>query len=91
MLIFGGTPTFVYEGDPEHRWTIVDRRLLPRKLEELVIKDQIDVDTYEKSVKGTEALYADLQQKNTSPTYRLGCILYHQLLYKNDLSCIYQS
>jgi hypothetical protein len=90
MLIFGGTPTFVYEGDPEHRWTIVDRRLLPTKLQELE-KEQINIDHYEKTVKGTQQLYTDLQQKNTSPTYRLGCILYHQLLYKNDLSCIYQS
>jgi hypothetical protein len=91
MLRFGGTPTFVYEGDPEHRWTIVDRRLLPTKLQELEPNEVNYVDTYEKTVKGTQQLYADLQQKNTSPTYRLGCILYHQLLYKNDLRCIYQS
>lgn len=95
LLKFGGTPTFVYEGDPEHKWTIVDRKLLPKKLQDLekqYLFEPISFHMYEneRSIKGTQQLYNDLQQKDTSSVYNLGYILYHQLLYTLTLTCIYQ-
>ena len=84
MLKFGGTPSFVYEGDPEHKWTIVDRKKLANTV------DQELLESYDKSVKGTELLYANLQKRGVSLEYLMLCLLYHQLLYTLTLTCIYQ-
>jgi hypothetical protein len=99
MLKFGGTPKFVYEGDHEHKWTIVDRPRILDRIRDIEITlglPPLDFDPYEKSLEGTSNLRHDLWDIRTSnaelfTTYILGCILYHQLLYKLDLTCTYES
>ena len=99
ILKFGGTPTFVYEGDHKHQWSIVDRKLILNKLRDIESALQISAlnfDLYEKTIRGTSALRHELfglQTDNAElkATYTLGCILYHQLLYKLDLDCTYES
>jgi len=99
ILKFGGTPTFVYEGDNEHKWTIVDRPRILDRLRDIEISlglPALDFEPYEKTIEGTCKLKHKLWDIMTSnaellATYRLGCILYHQLLYKLDLSCTYES
>ena len=99
ILKFGGTPTFVYEGDHKHNWTIVDQKLIENKLRDL--EDALGLqpmkfELYEKSSSGTGELRYNLWEMNVKneglfATYTLACILYHQLLYKLDLSCTYES
>lgn len=98
ILKFGGTPTFVYEGDHKHDWTIVDRKNILNKvrdMEDALHISSLNFDLYEKTIHGTSQLRHDLfglgtENEKLTATYTLGCILYHQLLYKLDLSCTYE-
>lgn len=99
ILKFGGTPTFVYEGDNDHKWTIKDRSPILDRLRDIEITLGLpphDFNSYEKTLEGTYKLRHDLWDIGVSnqelfATYVLGSILYHQLLYKLDLSCTYES
>lgn len=99
ILKFGGKPTFVYEGDNKHEWTIIDRKLILGKLrdiEESLALPELNFELYEKTIKETSNLYHTIytlciDNLELLATYRLGCIIYHQLLYKHDLNCIYES
>ena len=101
ILKFGGTPTFSYEGDNKHTWTIVDRpRILNtlKDLEESLDFCPMNFDRYEKNLDGTNNLRYYLWEITVPEsdvelfaTYRLGCLIYHQLLYKLELNCTYES
>jgi hypothetical protein len=99
ILKFGGTPKFVYEGDNEHKWTIVDRPRILDRIRDIEITlglPSYDFEPYEKTLDGTYKLRHDLWDISVSDmelfaTYVLGCILYHQLLYELELSCTYES
>ena len=98
ILKFGGTPTFVYEGDHNHDWSIVDRKPILNKLREMenaLHLSSVNFDLFEKTIHGTSQLRHELFGRQTEnpqvqATYTLGCIVYHQLLYKLDLSCTYE-
>lgn len=98
MLAFGGTPTFVYEGDPKHDWTIVDRKKIEgilRDLEDALELPNLNFELYSKDVEGTSDLRLDFYSSEKSDEmlfckYVLGCLIYHQLLYRLDLSCTYE-
>lgn len=53
-----------------------------------------DFDKYEKSEDGTRKLYEDVASKHGILEYDakfcLGCIIYHQLTYKKQLTCDYE-
>ena len=99
ILKFGGVPTFAYEGSHKHEWTIVDRPRILGRLRDIEISldlPEFDIDTVEKTSEGTHKLahmLHDSKTQNTDlfATYMLGCLVYHQLLYKLDLHCIYES
>lgn len=99
ILKFGGTPEFAYEGNHKHSWCIVDRKLILDKLRDIenaLRLPKMNLDIYEKSLDGTSTLRYDLwnnvlSENNLFLTYTLGCIIYHQLLYKLDLNCTYES
>ncbi len=98
ILKFGGTPEFAYEGDHKHTWTIKDREPLLNRLRDLEISlglPELHFEPYEKTLEGTQKLRHDLWDivvgGELLPTYTLGCLIYHQLLYKLDLNCIYES
>lgn len=96
ILKFGGTPTFVYEGDHQHSWSIVDRKRIQntlRDLEDTLSLSEVDFTKYEKTLEGTYKLKDELRVGTTAldATYILGCLIYHQLLYKLNLTCTYES
>lgn len=98
ILKFGGTSEFVYEGNHKHSWSIVDRKPLLGKLrdyEEILGLPEVDFESYQKDTDGTRKLHQYLytlpQDIDLYLTYMLGCLIYHQLLYKLDLSCTYES
>ncbi len=99
VLKFGGTPEFAYEGGHKHSWSIVDRKPILNRLRDIEISlglPDLNFEPYEKTLEGTSKLRHDLWDivvSNTElmATYRLGCLIYHQLLYKLDLNCSYES
>jgi hypothetical protein len=99
ILAFGGIAIFVYEGDPEHKWNITDRKRIESTLHDLEDALQLPtlkVDSYTKDLHGTSALYSDLhslthENLELLAKYSLGCILWHQLLYCLDLKCTYET
>jgi hypothetical protein len=98
ILKFGGTPTFAYEGSHKHDWTIVDRKRIENTLHDLedtLGLSRMNFESYEKTYEGTYALLNHLRGIEANDplfyTYILGCLLYHQLLYKLTLSCTYES
>lgn len=99
ILKFGGTPEFVYEGNNKHTWSIVDRNRILERLRDMEISlglPKMEFETYEKNLEGTNKLRHDLWDIGVSnmellASYLLGSLIYHQLLYKLDLNCIYES
>jgi hypothetical protein len=88
MQKFGGTDLYDEE-DLEHlshKWTQEDLNISKFEL----IKKFINFDIYEKSLKGTNQLYYDLCDLCDDSTFRLGCLIYHQLLYTKELICRYE-
>lgn len=77
--LFGGVG---HEGI--HTWTQDDRTYILSTLSTL----NIDFEAYEKNLDGTYALQNDL---NLDCTLKLGCLIYHQLLYTDVLSCEYET
>ena len=76
ILLFGGIGE---EGI--HTWTQEDKTYILQKL------ISIDFEKYEKNVHGTYALEGDVSDY----TQKLGCVIYHQLLYIDELTCEYES
>ena len=76
ILLFGG------EGEEGcHTWTQEDKTYILKNLM------PINFEKYEKNVHGTYALEADISDH----TQKLGCVIYHQLLYIDELTCEYES
>jgi hypothetical protein len=66
-----------------------------RTLEEHVLLPEVDFTKYEKTLDGTDKLYSDLTSNLESDNkihylYRLGAIIYHQLLYCSRLTVDYE-
>jgi len=53
-----------------------------------LLKKICDFEAYEKNLDGTYALQHDLTMDYT---IKLGCLIYHQLLYTDVLSCTYDT
>lgn len=98
ILDFGGEPSFVYEGPPSHKWTPFDKKRIEKKMkeiEECFGLEKVSFDLYEKSIDGTNSLYDNLVNMKFGDArfqskYILACLLYHQLLYKDSLTCTYE-
>lgn len=89
MQEFGGREIAYDDNDIDHRhheWIQEDRHIPEFNL----IKSEIDLNKYEKNLEGTYSLCYDLYDLDVSCTYRLGCLIYHQLLYTEVLTCRYE-
>ena len=80
IQLFGGEVTRKSKYQTSHKWKKDDK---DKPMFQPLITD-IDFDEYEKTVEGTQTLYLDLINLELDPTYILGCLIYHQLLY-NDI------
>jgi hypothetical protein len=102
ILGYGGTPeytqTFCGQIDAgKISWSSSDKEYI---LSELATFNNPlpEFDTYEKNVNGTLRLYKTLLKKSyvcvdhsyEKACFTLGCLIYHQLLYKPDLGAVYE-
>jgi hypothetical protein len=76
-----------YDIDMEHKWTQEDKKNPSLEL----IASEIDFNKYEKNLEGTQKLAWDLYVLSLDHTYILGCLIYHQLLYTDVLTCSYET
>jgi hypothetical protein len=87
MTLFGGK-TFESEdnsGDLIQKWTKDDIPIIKENLEDYGHYD-LDLSKYENNINGTYKLKFDLCDTiNDEYTYILGCIIYHQLHYTENL------
>lgn len=87
--LFGGYITRDYNIDDncmEHTWTSEDKSFIVCQINSYNINFEI----YEKNLKGTQQLYHYLCDTISNSTIRLGCVIYHQLLYTPVLTCRYE-
>lgn len=89
ITIFGGYETCDYDNETntmEHTWTSDDKEFIYNEIK----KYNIDFKKYEKNLNGTHQLRSDLYDIDINHTIRLGCLIYHQLLYTPVLICNYE-
>lgn len=89
------------DGDFYHEWDSRDLKAVQELCEEnraYLDIEPIDMETYEKSVEGTQDLRSDLYElyeesydEEDVARYILGCLIYHQLLYCNPLHVHYET
>jgi hypothetical protein len=106
MLDFGGSEEGSEYDTAYHSWSTDDLPVVEEALQGLQVAmgfDPVDFDKYEKNDNGTYKMYRDVRDGaqlcsrdeddfNLKLLYRyaLGCIIYHQLLYKSPLSVKYE-
>lgn len=98
ILAFGGHPNYSYEGPHAHQWTRYDKKIIELQMKEMESSfglDKISFDLYSANIDGTNELYDNLLNMNFGDSriqakYILACILYHQLLYREHISCTYE-
>ncbi len=63
-------------------------------LKETYCLPEIPWASFESSIDGTEDLYKyicdNINQSREAAKYALGCVIYHQLLYEDDLTCTFE-
>ena len=87
MTLFGGK-TFESDdnsGDLIQKWTKDDISIIKKNLEDFGYHE-LDLSKYENNINGTYELKFDLYDSTEDDyTYILGCIIYHQLQYTENL------
>ena len=81
-----------------HSWSREDRDTVFRELSEFEGFIMPNFDSYKMDMEGSSDIYIDIFNMNTDDVnkYRLlsrfclGCLIYHQLSYCNELSCFYE-
>jgi hypothetical protein len=72
-----------------HKWDKIDAEKIKEKLKEYLY-DEIDFSKYTNNLDGTYKLRWDIQDKCSDYKYILGCIIYHQLQYVDNLEVNYE-
>jgi len=102
ITTFGGTVEELEEDDIHqlrfHTWSREDRDKVWRELSDFEGFIIPNFDSYEMGMEGTNEIYRDVFNLNTDDASKynllsrfcLGCLIYHQLLYCNELSCFYE-
>jgi hypothetical protein len=103
MVKFAGSEEGIQGGDAHHQWDREDIPFIKRSLDDLqgilTEKDIPDFGKYQKTLKGTEKLHADLRDAFSGVSddkvelmyeYILGCLIYHQLMYQVPLTVKYE-
>lgn len=92
ITCFGGRRVTRMEWNAEE-----DLKYTMKELKELVEKYNYtlpEFEAYEKNEEGTRKLYRDVasryELKEQDAKFCLGCIIYHQLTYKPNLTCDYE-
>ena len=86
---------------PYHQWSSADMELIESRLQKLAIAagiEDIKIEDYPKDIGGTSDLRSDIYDRfdtcrdlKYAYMYLLGCIIYHQLLFTDKLSCEYEN
>jgi hypothetical protein len=86
----------IESGGTEHRlhilWTMDDIPGILVRLHRVALhfgEEMPNFSAYTKGIHGTEGLYWELVAQRVSPLFRLGCVLYHQLLYRVPLEVVW--
>ena len=99
ILIFGG----VYKAPNNVHWNKSDMELILseiRSFERDFDFEPVIFDNYENTTNGTYKLQTKIYENNIDKIgsdvesfykYRLGCVIYHQLLYNDELSSEYEN
>lgn len=90
ILLFGGKP-FASDGDYGHIWTAADKEEIEKTLAGIAavfMIEEVGLRSFSADVKGTWALRTALEKEH--PTYILGAIILHQLLYSAPLVARYE-
>jgi hypothetical protein len=95
ILKFGGMPD---SKEYSHRWSRNDQTMIlgrVRDMEDVLGLPEMKFELYEKTLDGTHTLRHDLwdivvADAELFSTYSLGCLIYHQLLYTEGLTCRYE-
>jgi formate-dependent nitrite reductase cytochrome c552 subunit len=72
-----------------HKWDKIDAEKIKEKLKEYLY-DEIDFSKYTNNLDGTYNLKFDLHEQCSDYEYILGCIIYHQLQYVDNLEVNYE-
>lgn len=101
--LFGGEDISDYSNEyikPSREWIDEDKEIIIKKLEYLIKPYGYELPNFEsfkKDINGTYKLgyYLDLayktfQSSDSFFTFRLGCLIYHQLLYTDVLTAVYE-
>lgn len=83
---------------PYHEWSQDDKEKILKRLHRIANNLEVELinfDSYEKNLDGTHnlrnAVRDQIQVENEDfYLYLLGCLIYHQLLYKDILTCTYE-
>jgi hypothetical protein len=103
---FGGF-TVHQADDPEQMWSDMDKPMILEELADILdfhadntdIREFLEDPKFKHSVEGTNLMWSEVAKRfktviSSEPVYyrfRLGCIIYHQLLYKpKDLRAVYE-
>lgn len=90
ILLFGGKP-FTSDGDYGHIWTAADKEEIEKILDGIAKVfgiEEVGLRSFSADVKGTWVLRTALEKE--LPTYILGAIILHQLLYCSPLVARYE-
>ena len=83
-----------------HNWTLQDKEYIEEQLkgcQEWLCEEPVDFSKYEKNLHGTYELKWSLDElykehsEELVARYILGCCIYHQLLYKEELNAHYET
>jgi hypothetical protein len=104
MMTFGGEEKSYSEGDAVHSWTEVDKTTVLEELCDILDFHGSDADLekfivgFPANDKGTNLLYSAVHKEFAKVIlseslfcrFRLGCLIYHQLLYEPNLEVQYE-
>ena len=98
----GIVTSFLFEEEdyerPYHEWSEKDKPTIYKRIQRIAQalgRELVNFDSYEKNLDGTHELRNDIRDDfehmhEDSYLYLLGCLIYHQLLYTEKLTCRYE-
>ena len=84
---------------PYHEWSQTEKEKIFKRIHRIAQslgRELVNFDSYEKNLDGTHKLRNDIcddfeHMHEDSYLYLLGCLIYHQLLYTEKLTCTYEA
>lgn len=95
ILLFGGEYMLLENGEHLITWDATfDLAICEQVLQNLEIEHgcvRPNLDSFSKDIEGTSSIKLRYLDTELHPTYLLGLLIYHQLLYEPDLSVEFES